>query len=235
MPAVLLPPILRTHCPGPLRYAMCRGMACALLLIAVWGMLGAALPVQAQPDSVRVAQLRAQGYPPNHTPRRALWRAAALPGWGQVYNRQYLKLPFVYGGLAGLVYNTIRNQNRYRLYRRANQFAVGQQRAESEGGSNPFAQYEPQYNEVLVELGGGASANLIRQQRDAFQRQRNLMIIGTGAFYALTIVDAYVSAHLLTFDVGDELSVQVHPTLMPGEGLRGRRPAAGIQATWRFP
>jgi len=200
---------------------------CVMLLLLVGGS-AVSLRATAQPDSVRTERLRAQGYPENHTPRRALWRAAALPGWGQVYNRQYLKLPFVYAGLGGIVYNAVRNQNRYRLYRRANQFAVG--RDENPDGENPFAQYEPQYNEVLREIGQGASANLIRQQRDAYQRQRNLMIVGTGVFYALTIVDAYVSAHLLTFDVGDDLSMQVHPALWP----TATGPQAGLGTTWRF-
>lgn len=182
----------------------------------------------AQPDSVRTERLRAQGYPENHTPRRALWRAAAVPGWGQVYNRQYLKLPFVYAGLGGIVYNAFRNQNRYRLYRRANQFAVG--RDENSDGENPFAQYEAQYNEVIDRFGQEVSPRLIREQRDAYQRQRNLMIIGTGVFYALTVVDAYVSAHLLTFDVGEDLSIQVHPTWQPSPS--GAQ--AGVRATWHI-
>ncbi len=203
----------------------------ALLGIVLAGGISAGMtahPAHAQPDSVRTERLRAQGYPENHTPRRALWRAAALPGWGQVYNRQYIKLPFVYGGIGGFIYNAVRNQSRYRLYRRANQFAVGQNEAEENGGPNRFAQYEPQYNEALGELGQGASANLIRQQRDTFQRQRNLMIIGAGVFYALTIVDAYVSAHLLTFDVGDDLAMRIQPTLMP------TTQTPGVRATWQF-
>lgn len=218
-------PISSAYMPGMFGTV---GATWASLLVVV-GLIGGmgAIPAAAQPDSVRTEQLRARGYPENHTPRRALWRAAALPGWGQVYNRQYIKLPFVYAGLAGFIYNAIRNQNRYRLYRRANQFAVGQNEAEEEG-SNPFAQYEPQYNEVLDELGQGVSANQIRQQRDAFQRQRNLMVIGTGAFYVLTIVDAYVSAHLLTFDVGDDLSVRMHPVVGPAG------PMPGLRATWQL-
>lgn len=166
----------------------------------------------AQPDSVRAEILRERGYPENHSPRGALWRAAALPGWGQVYNRQYLKLPFVYGGLGGLTYYAIRNHDRYVLHRRANQFVVG--RNDNPDGENPFAQYEAQYNEVIDRFGQEVSAQVIRQQRDAYQRQRNLTIIGTGVFYALTIVDAYVSAHLLTFDVGEGLSMDLGPGAM---------------------
>lgn len=199
------------------------------LVLCIGGLLVADVGIAtAQPDSVRTEKLRAQGYPENHTPRRALWRAVALPGWGQVYNRQYLKLPFVYAGLGGIAYNAVRNQNRYRLYRRANQFAVG--RAENPDGENPFAQYEAQYNEVIDRFGQEVSPRLIREQRDAYQRQRNLMIIGTGVFYALTVVDAYVSAHLLTFDVGEDLSIQVRPTWQPSPS--GTQ--AGVQATWRI-
>src|SRR5690625_7897691 len=55
----------------------------------------------------------------DHSPRGALWRAAAVPGWGQAYNRQYYKLPVVYGGLAGLVYLAVTRHQLYHLYREA--------------------------------------------------------------------------------------------------------------------
>jgi hypothetical protein len=181
-----------------------------LLLLCLTG-LGFAVPTpaQAQPDSVRAALLQARDLPPDHTPRRALWRAAAVPGWGQVYNRQYLKLPFVYAGLAGLTYAVYSYNDRYLLYRHAHLFKIEQEQTPDE--PNPFAEFEEEYNSIVAEVGGDLEARQLRSERDRLRRWRDLSIVGTGVFYALTLVDAYVSAHLLTFDVGDNLALRVRP------------------------
>ena len=184
-----------------------------LLLVTLVALLLGGLgmsPVRAQPDSVRTEILEEKGLPPNHSPRGALWRTAAVPGWGQYYNQQYYKIPFVYAGFAALGVRIYRANQRYLLFDRAHLYGVGQQR---EGG-NPYQQYERQFNEVKqdVFLGGTVRLREVRSQRDRFRRQRDLAILGAGLFYALTLLDAYVSAHLLTFDVGDDLAVRVRPT-----------------------
>ena len=172
-------------------------------------------PALAQPDSVRTEILIERGLPPDHTPRKALFRAMALPGWGQWYNDQYYKIPIVYAGLAGLTYSVLRNHDQYKLYQRAHLFRISEERLENEGDPNPYAQFEPQYRIVQSDLGSpGTEINsrVLRSRRDRFRRWRDLSVVGSGVFYALSIVDAYVSAHLLTFDVGDELSVNVVPS-----------------------
>jgi hypothetical protein len=181
--------------------------AVAGLLVLMGGL--APLDGRAQPDSVRAEILKEKGYPPDHSPRGALWRTAAVPGWGQYYNRQYYKIPFVYAGLAGLAFRIYRSQQRYLLFDRAHLFGLGRER---EGG-NPYSQYESQFNQVKDEvfLGGTVRLREVRNQRDQFRRRRDLAILGVGLFYALTLLDAYVSAHLLTFDVDEELAVRVRP------------------------
>jgi len=185
------------------------------LALVVLGMLLASSVASAQPDSVRTALLEERGFSPDHSPRGALWRAAAVPGWGQLYNRQYLKMPFVYAGLAGGGYAVYEMNRRYLLFRHANLFKIGQNRA-GEDGENPFGNFEGDYNRAVERLGGervggDVSGRQLRRLRDKYRRWRDLSILGTGLFYALTILDAYISAHLLTFDVGD-VALDVRPT-----------------------
>jgi hypothetical protein len=196
-------------------------LATAVLLVG-WGG-GILQSGHAQPDSTRAAILEAKGYAPDHSPREALWRAAVAPSWGQLYNQQYYKLPFVYGGLAGLGYTVFRMNRQYFLYRRAHLFTIGQQRVDNgEVSTNPYRQYQRQYNEVTAEVGGALSGRQLRRERDRYRRWRDLSIVGTGVFYVLTVLDAYVSAHLLTFNVGEALGVRVRPTGgVPPQATRG--------------
>ena len=219
-----------------------------LILIFVVGLSAAPLTAQAQPDSVRTEILQERGFSPDHSPRGALWRSAAVPGWGQVYNRQYYKLPFVYGGLAALGYAIYTMNQRYGLHRRAAIFAQGQ-RLTSQGEDIPpvisdWPSYESDYAEVVRRAGGRTdnltdlplSPSQLRQQRDKFRRWRDLSIVGTGLFYALTLVDAYVSAHLLTFDVGGDLALDVRPTGTPARAASRSSigGGTGVQLRVRF-
>jgi hypothetical protein len=172
-----------------------------LLALLAGGSLGLTDPAVAQPDSTRRAILRAKGLPPDHTPRGAVWRALAAPGWGQLYNRQYYKMPFVYAGLAGFTAAIIYSNDRYLLYRRAALFR----------GTEDYPQYEDEYRQVVSQIGGEVEASVLRRQRDTFRRYRDLSVVGVGLYYALSVLDAYVSAQLLTFDVGDNLSMRAYP------------------------
>jgi len=217
------------------------------VVVVVLGMFAAGIGasgVHAQPDSVRTSILKEKGFPPDHSPTGALWRGAAVPGWGQYYNRQYYKMPFVYAGFAALGYRIFTTNREYLFYKRAHLFGRGRQLAGD--GANPYQQYESQFNEAADQLGGERLAAM-RSQRDRYRRQRDLAILGTGLFYVLTVLDAYVSAHLLTFDIGDRLSMRVHPTAhlqagggvgpvssverlrIPGETLAERGPGVRLQ------
>ncbi len=186
----------------------------ALLLIG----LGRVEPAVAQPDSTREAILRAKGLPPDHTPEKALKRAVVLPGWGQYYNRQYYKIPLVYAGLAGFAAAIVYTNDRYLLYRHAYLFKA------YEGPDNPYVEFEDEYRMLEERVGGEIRANVLRREREKYRRYRDLSVVGLGLYYALTVLDAYVSAHLLTFDVGEDLSMHVHPS------------AQGVTARfrWRF-
>ena len=172
--------------------------------------LAAVIPAAAQ-DTSYVVQSPAG----KHSPGGALWRAAVAPGWGQVYNGQYYKLPFVYAGLGGLLAAALYNNDRYLTYRRALLYSRD---------TTTYADYADEAAEFmdLIEAGQG---ELLEGPRDGFRRNRDLSYIGLGLFYALSVLDAYVSAHLLDFDIDEDLSMRLVPST---------RGAPGIHAVWRL-
>ena len=157
------------------------------------------------------------GIPSPHSPRGALRRSAALPGWGQIYNKQYIKLPFLYAALGGLIYTAVVKHDDYILYRKAFQYKAFQEQVDSGNlTENPKIGFKSSYDEIAKEF-GSVSSRPLENQRNNLRRSRDLSLIGIGLVYSLAMLDAFVSAHLLDFDVGEDLTFQVAP--QPG-GLR---------------
>ena len=165
----------------------------------------------AQPIEPPAADSVESRLPAGHAPQGALWRALAVPGWGQIYNRQYLKLPLVYAGIGGVAALAIRNGQQHRLYTRAFQWKEWDEQL-SEGETHPFPQFEDEYQQVIQDRGGqDVNSSQIEPFRDNFKRNRDLSLFGIGLVYGLSVVDALVSAHLLDFDVGEDLTVHLLP------------------------
>src|SRR5215211_1221198 len=55
------------------------------------------------------------------SPRKAIIRSAIVPGWGQIYNKKYWKLPLVYGALGATGFVFVTNLQTYRDLRFAYQ------------------------------------------------------------------------------------------------------------------
>lgn len=180
-------------------------------------MLGIVCATSAQPDTTFSADRR---------PKKALVRAL-VPGWGQLYNRQYLKMPIVYAGLGLIGAGAVYANGRYLRYRHAYLFTARR----NDAGQPVFPQYAGDYALLLSELDLPPESTLdtqeiarrrarlepqFRTQRDNFRRNRDLLYIGIGLWYGLTILDAYVSAHLFDFEVGEDLAV--HMDFRPGLG-----------------
>jgi len=186
----------------------------SLLLALLW-----IRPAHAQVDTTAAIQINPLEA---HSPKGALWRGAVLPGWGQYYNRQYLKIPVVYLGLGGLTGAALYTNSRYLLYRHAYLFTARVDTA----GTPIFSQYADDYDQLIEELGLPPESSLtpeevesrrarleggFRNQRDSLRRNRDLLYIGIGLWYGLSLLDAYVSAHLLEFDVSEDLSISFYP------------------------
>ena len=140
--------------------------------------------------------------------KRAMWLAIVLPGAGQIYNRKYWKLPFVYGGFVGCAYAMRWNNQMFRDYSQAYMDIMD---------DDPNTQ---SYNQFL-HLGAKIdSSNIDRYQRlfknrkDKFRRWRDLSFFCLVGVYAISIIDAYVDASLSEFDISKDLSLRVEPTII---------------------
>ncbi|MGZ4035498.1 MAG: DUF5683 domain-containing protein, partial [Bacteroidia bacterium] len=112
---------------------------------------------------------------------------------GQVYNKKYWKVPFIYAAAAGLTYSLEFNQSHYVKYRNA---------------------YKDRLNGVPDPYLGIYTDDNLNTLFVYYHRYRDLSVIGFAALYVLNILDATVDAHLFNFDVSDNLSFNVHPTLI---------------------
>lgn len=129
-------------------------------------------------------------------PNKALLMALVLPGAGQVYNEKVWKLPLLYSGVITTVYFLEFNNRRYKRFL----VALDIVRDPSDNRPNPF----PNLNQDGIIR----NVNFWRRNRDA-------MYMVFGAIYALSIVDAFVDAHLANFDVSDDLSFRIEPSVEP--------------------
>jgi hypothetical protein len=140
-----------------------------------------------------------------HSPRRATIYSAVLPGLGQIYNRKYWKLPIVYGGFATLGYFINFNNNEYTKYRKAYSDII-----DSDPNTKSYEKLAAYPNYVKLNRLSQLPENL-RIDKDGTRRNRDLVVIGTAAFYALNIIDASVDANFFNFDISDDLTINWVP------------------------
>ena len=163
-------------------------------------------------------------------PQRALWLALVIPGGGQIYNRKYWKLPLVYGGFMGCLYAMSWNNMMYKDYSQAYLDIMD---------SDPTTQ---SYNRFLHFGMTIDSSNeerykkIFKSRKDKYRRWRDMSFFCLIGVYALSIIDAYVDAELSQFDISNDLSLKVEPTLMnngnSGNILEGS--SIGVNVGLRF-
>ncbi len=142
-------------------------------------------------------------------PKKSALFAAILPGSGQIYNRQYWKVPVVYG-LAGVAtYFLIDNTNQYRKYRKAYVSRL----------TNPSYEDENTF---------GRSTTDLQTLQDYYKKNLDLTYLLTGVGYALQVIDALAFAHLRNFDVSPSLSMRMAPVGTPTGGV-----GLGLVMNWK--
>ncbi|NRB83036.1 MAG: hypothetical protein HRU49_04570 [Winogradskyella sp.] len=128
-------------------------------------------------------------------PSKAAFYSAILPGAGQAYNKKYWKIPIVWGAIGTGIYFYVRNDKQFDRYRNAykRRLAGFTDDEFSDADGNPLI----------------SNDGLIRAQQQ-FRRNKEVSLLVTIGLYALNIIDANVDAHLLQFNVDENLSLSPH-------------------------
>jgi hypothetical protein len=118
---------------------------------------------------------------------------AIIPGGGQVYNRRWWKLPLVYGAMTAGVLVIDYNRDFYLRYREALNLARA-------GETHEFTPF-------------GLSTTTLKIRRDLANKFMQQAYLATFAIYLLQGTEAFVDAHLRTFDMDEDLSLKLRPSV----------------------
>lgn len=138
----------------------------------------------------------ASGFVMTKSPWQAMWRSLVVPGFGQYYNEQYWKVPLFVGATGYLVYNIIDNQNKFIDKRAA----------------------------VLAADAAGKPSSTLKVEREFYRDKRDEAAFYLLGVYVISVIDAYVGAHIYDFDVGEDVSARL--LLLPASG------GIGLQMRW---
>lgn len=148
----------------------------------------------------------------DHSAATATILSTVLPGAGQVYNRKFWKVPVIYGGISTLCFLVDWNNRGYIRFKRAVR-------------KWPNDEFNGQRTEDELKL-----------FRDIYRKNRDISLAGLLGVYVLNIIDANVDGNLYDWNVNDDLSFRVEPTIINNNFASTvyAQPAFGLNCTFNF-
>ena len=131
-------------------------------------------------------------------PGRSFLLSMILPGSGQIYNKSYLRVPFVYAAVGGAGWLLVHNTQLYNC-RKARYISLVD--------GTPF---NPSKNcSEADRLALITDLNRVKILRDNANKNRQTSIMIFSAVWLANGIDAFVDAHLKNFDIDDDLSFDI--------------------------
>ena len=136
-----------------------------------------------------------------HSPIKAQLYSAILPGLGQIYNRKYWKLPIIYGIGGAVIFSYFYNLDYYEDLNNAY--------IEVYYMDPPPESYEFRGKLITYNIAGQ-----LYREKERFRKYKDYAIVGIAAVYLLNVIDAMIDAHFLEYDVSDDLSIRLDPSII---------------------
>lgn len=128
------------------------------------------------------------------SPKRAGLYSALVPGLGQIYNKQYWKAGVAYAGFGVITGFLISNVKQYQYYHKIYIGRIDQ---------------DPSTTDTISIY----TTEDINTLRKGYQTYTQYSVIAGTLAYLLNILDAYISAHLKTFDMSKDISFKAMPMI----------------------
>jgi hypothetical protein len=129
-------------------------------------------------------------------PARSAFLSAIVPGAGQIYNKKYWKAPIVWAGLATFTYMYFANN------------------AEYQSAKTSYLTLLDTVSTNNIAYKGSTNLTHVTQYKNNYRNNRDLALVLGVLFYGINIIDATIDAHLMNFDVSDNLTMQVQPSVI---------------------
>lgn len=146
-------------------------------------------------------------------PQKATIYSILVPGLGQIYNREMWKLPLYWGIMIG-------------------------------GGSYYF-RFRQNYERFSAIYNSGDTtyipAETAKYYKNIYRRYRDYALLVVFAGYVLQILDANVFAYMHNFEISDDISMDINPTIVapenvlaPGNAYAYQPAGVGLSLSFRF-
>jgi hypothetical protein len=160
--------------------------------------------VTSKPFKPRITEEKIYHPDSTHSPHKAVIRSLALPGLGQIYNRQWWKLPLVYGVIGFLGGNIVVQNKSYNEYLTLSKYR--------EKGITPTPS-QPYYNEYNYYQ--SLPSQDLYDATDIYRRNRDVSILGLIAAWGVQTIDAYIAAKFIhSYTMDNNLAFKIEPSIM---------------------
>ncbi len=127
-----------------------------------------------------------------HQPGKATIYSILMPGLGQAYNGEYWKIPVYWGMIVGSCHYYATFNKSYKRFKRIHNEAT-----------SPDVEYK-----------GTITAERALYFRNLYRRYRDYSVVAIAGSYLVQIIDANVFAYMQDFEVNDDLTMRVAPTVI---------------------
>lgn len=156
-------------------------------------------------------------------PAVAVIFSALVPGLGQAYNKKYWKIPLIYGGgIALYTYFEFYNYQLYRFNTAYEEAYYGKEISDAEIASK-FSDYTD-----------ADKTSALKVYRNKYYKEAARGLIFLGLLYIANVIDAMVDAYLFSYDISDDLSLNLEPEIIPVNNMSYASSTCGVKLCLRF-